>query len=171
MSPDQIKSFILAGNALFTLKSLKTGKHFTYKVVRVTRLLGRHHHGDPQQPCDEPECKGPVPVEPATWRVNALWGRDNSKDYHAIGSIRNGHFAYNASNSTPSTKGFAWCWNHLDRCGERFEFRHAGRCGRCNRLLTVPASIESGIGPECQDKLDFEAAGGAQGLLDQLFGG
>jgi hypothetical protein len=26
---------------------------------------------------------------------------------------------------------------------------HEGKCGRCGRLLTVPSSIESGIGPEC----------------------
>jgi hypothetical protein len=154
MNTQQIKSFILAGNALFTLKSMRTGKHFTFKVIRRTKLV------DGQL----------VPMSPPTWTVNALWGRDNTKDYHVIGTLRDGHFAYNASNSTPSTKGFAWCWNNLDRCGERFEFAHAGRCGRCNRLLTVPSSIESGIGPECQDKLAFEAAGGADGLLNQLFG-
>jgi hypothetical protein len=30
-----------------------------------------------------------------------------------------------------------------------FDVKHEGRCGRCARPLTVPASIESGIGPEC----------------------
>lgn len=30
-----------------------------------------------------------------------------------------------------------------------YEIRHAGRCGRCGRLLTVPESIETGLGPEC----------------------
>ena len=29
------------------------------------------------------------------------------------------------------------------------EVWHEGRCGRCNRALTVPESIASGIGPEC----------------------
>lgn len=150
MNTQQIKDFILAGNALFTLKSLKTGKHFTYKVTRAVNSRGEL-------------------VSPPTWKVNALWGRDNTKDYHFIGTLRNGKFFHLPSN-VPSMTGFAWCWAHLDRCGERFEFAHAGRCGRCNRLLTVPSSIESGIGPECQDKLAFEAAGGADGLLNQLFG-
>jgi hypothetical protein len=27
--------------------------------------------------------------------------------------------------------------------------QHAGHCGKCNRLLTVPESVESGLGPEC----------------------
>lgn len=29
----------------------------------------------------------------------------------------------------------------------------SGRCWRCNRKLTVPSSIESGIGPECASKI------------------
>jgi hypothetical protein len=30
-----------------------------------------------------------------------------------------------------------------------FNLQHAGKCGRCGRKLTVPQSIETGIGPEC----------------------
>lgn len=157
MNPEQIREFILAGNALFTLKSLKTTKHFTFKVQRQFTW----NSGTEQQ----------IPVVPPTWRVHVLCGRDNSKDYRHIGTIRDGHFAYNASNSMPATKGFAWCWKNLERCGERFEFNHAGRCGRCGRLLTTPESVAAGIGPECQDRMAFEAAGGVDGLMNQLFGG
>jgi hypothetical protein len=170
MSPQHIKGFVLAGNALFSIKSLRTNCHYTFKVVRAMITIGRHHHGDPGQPCNEPECKGSRPVVPPTWKVNVLSGRDNTRkeNYRYIGSIRDGHFSYLASQTTSSTKGFAWVWKNLDRVGERFEFHHAGRCGRCGRLLTVPESIESGIGPECQDKMAFEALGGAEGLLRQL---
>lgn len=31
---------------------------------------------------------------------------------------------------------------------------HAGRCGRCGRLLTTPESIESGLGPDCITKIE-----------------
>ena len=31
--------------------------------------------------------------------------------------------------------------------------RHEGRCGRCGRPLTVPESIDRGIGPECWERL------------------
>lgn len=155
MNTQQIREFILAGNALFTLKSLRTTKHFTFKVVRKQIFVAG----------------GWAPANPPTWTVQVLCGRDNSKDYRHVGSIRDGHFAYNASNSTPATKGFDWCWKHLERVGERFEFNHAGKCGRCGRPLTHPDSIQSGIGPECQEKMAFEAMGGAQGLLSQLFGG
>jgi hypothetical protein len=48
----------------------------------------------------------------------------------------------------------AWTWfcRHLferDTVPDGLEVWHEGRCGRCNRKLTVPASIESGFGPEC----------------------
>jgi hypothetical protein len=33
------------------------------------------------------------------------------------------------------------------------EFWHEGKCCRCGRKLTVPASIASGIGPECATKI------------------
>jgi hypothetical protein len=33
------------------------------------------------------------------------------------------------------------------------EVWHEGKCGKCGRTLTVPSSIESGIGPECMKSL------------------
>jgi hypothetical protein len=150
-SPQQIRQFILAGNALFTFKSLRTGKHFTFKVRGVEPQAG---------------------VSPPThWNVSVLCGRDNTHNYKWIGRIDREMVFFGGLEHTESFRAFNWCWEHLERCGERFEFRHCGRCGRCGRLLTVPSSVDSGIGPECQDRLDFEAMGGAEGLLGQLFGG
>jgi len=34
----------------------------------------------------------------------------------------------------------------------RMDYYHVGRCGRCARPLTVPASIINGIGPDCAAK-------------------
>lgn len=150
MNTRQIHDFILAGNALFSFKSLRTGEHYTFKVIKV-----------------QPEYSH----WPERWKVHVLSGRDNTRDYRFIGNIRKDDGFYGTLEYTESFKAFAWCWNHLDKCGERFEFNHAGRCGRCGRLLTTPESVAAGIGPECQDKMAFEAAGGTQGLLDQLFGG
>lgn len=151
MTPQQIRSFVLAGNALFSFKSLRTGDHYTFKVRGVW-----------------PRAEEP----PTHWNVSVLSGRDNTRstNYKWIGRIDREGVFFGGLEHTPSFRAFAWCWEHLDsRCGERFEFRHAGRCGRCGRLLTVPASIDSGIGPECADKMAFEALGGTKGLLDQLF--
>lgn len=158
MNTQQIREFILAGNALFTFKSLRTGEHYTFRVVLQTYWSAKLNKA--------------IPRDPPQWDVKVLSGRDNSRDYKWIGRIRGyDRTFYGGLHRTDSFDGFAWCWNHLDRCGERFEFNHAGRCGRCGRLLTTPESVERGIGPECQDKMAFEAMGGAEGLLGQLFGG
>lgn len=165
MNTQQIRGFILAGNALFTLKSLKTGEHFTYKVVRTGRWVGERW----------------VAAEPRSWQVQVLVGRDNSKDYRRIGIIRGDddedfvRIGGIGSSRALSTRGFDWFWTKL-RLGNgeklaQAHFAHAGRCGRCGRTLTHPDSIESGIGPECADKLAFEAQGGVEGLMSQLFGG
>lgn len=149
MNTQQIRDFVLAGNALFTLKSLRTGEHFTFRVRAAI----------------------PQADKPAThWNVSVLNGRDNTRDYKWIGRIDREGVFFGGLEHTLSFRGFAWCWEHLERCGERFEFAHAGKCGRCGRLLTTPESVAVGIGPECQDRIAFEAMGGARGLLDSLIG-
>lgn len=62
--------------------------------------------------------------------------------------------AYNA----PSALAFRWFFKRLsegrDLGGPRgVTVRHEGRCGRCGRTLTVPASIDSGIGPDCAERM------------------
>lgn len=160
MTPQQIREFILAGNALFTFKSLRTNAHYTFKVQRRMRIdvaTGKQ-----------------VAVSPPTWTVKVLFrpSNDDARSYRYIGSIGSDmYFTRASSDPQPSALGFQWCWENLERCGERFEFNHAGRCGRCGRLLTTPESVAAGIGPECQDRMVFEATGGVDGLLNQLFGG
>lgn len=149
MEAGKIREFILAGNALFTFKSLRTGEHYTFKVRAAI----------------------PRAAPPTHWNVSVLSGRDNTHDYKWIGRIDREGVFFGGLEHSPSFVAFAWCWNNLARCGERFTFQHAGRCGRCGRLLTTPDSIAAGIGPECQDKIAFEAMGGVDGLLDSLFAG
>jgi hypothetical protein len=36
---------------------------------------------------------------------------------------------------------------------EGYAVHHEGRCGRCGRPLTVPSSIETGLGPDCAAKI------------------
>ena len=51
----------------------------------------------------------------------------------------------------PSARAFRWIWSRFvsDKDFAPAEFWHEGRCGRCGRKLTVPASIERGLGPVC----------------------
>jgi hypothetical protein len=56
----------------------------------------------------------------------------------------------------PSAQGFAWLWRNLhdnNKLNEQVEIHHEGKCCRCGRKLTVPRSIELGIGPECEGKM------------------
>lgn len=54
-------------------------------------------------------------------------------------------------------KVFYWLWvNHLGpskALPTQVQFWHEGRCGHCGRRLTVPASIFTGFGPDCAEKL------------------
>jgi len=136
---DQSKalSFILAGNALFTLKSNKTGTRFTYKV-----LIDQKNN--------------------SMYSVSYMNGKDNTKDFKKVGHIE-------IVNSMPKFKCTAFYEREskpvvafdvvfLNLCISLYmkdlEIWHEGRCCRCGRVLTVPESIEMGIGPECifQDK-------------------
>ena len=50
-----------------------------------------------------------------------------------------------------SASAFSWVFERVveGRVPRTVEFWHEGRCGRCARALTDPASIRSGFGPEC----------------------
>lgn len=140
--------FMLAGNAYFTVLSVKTGTRFTFRV----------HRADP-----EPGHAN----APRLWFVSVLTGPDNGEDYSYLGLIRppqgqpDGPLSYEHGRKSrvrpeaPSAVAARWVLGRLLRnlplpnC----EVYHEGRCGRCGRRLTVPESIESGYGPECISRL------------------
>lgn len=127
------KTFALAGNATFTVTSKRTGTRFTFKV------------------------RQPSPTSPHF--VSLLSGADNESDYQFLGTIFNGADYRHGKKSritadAPSAVAFAWVWSHLDNLpADKVEVHHEGKCCRCGRKLTVPESIESGIGPECAGKM------------------
>lgn len=129
-----LSRFALAGNATFTVRSVKTGTRFTYKVSK----------------CADAE-------SPDLYFVSLLTGEDNENDFQYLGVIRFGIFSRTKKSrigeDAPSARGFAYVWPFIvkDRVDPKhsFEVFHEGRCGRCGRKLTVPESIESGFGPEC----------------------
>lgn len=134
------RAFITAGAAIFTLQGLQA--RYTYRVNRK-----------------EPEA-GSRYTEPAYF-VSLLTGADNLHDYTYIGmldttrgTIRFTKASKYREDSQP-VKAFNWAigriWN--SKTIEPAKLYHVGRCGRCGRALTVPASIESGFGPECAGKL------------------
>ena len=133
-----LKSFILAGNCLFTVANLATGNHFTFKV---------------QAPDEQKNPDDPIHF------VKVLAGPDNGRDYAMIGmlfsSCKYVHWKKSQFNQDcPSEKVFVWLMARLvqGNLPEQVQVYHHGYCGRCGRLLTVPESIERGLGPECANK-------------------
>lgn len=127
------RAFILAGNATVTLVSGATGARFTYRIREKEMRDGKTLHF-----------------------VSLLSGPNNCEDYVFLGTIfsdaayRHGRKS-RIADSAPSARAFAWCWRFL-AAGDlppNVEVWHEGRCGRCARVLTVPESIASGIGPIC----------------------
>jgi len=139
---DRIRQFALAGNATLTLRSAVTGTRFTYKV----RLAANQDEN--------------TPTERRTWFVKLLCGSDNNSDYRYIGFIRGGRFVHGAGKSfasvdAPSVIAFGWFVRTIvfgQKANEKLEVWHEGCCGRCGRKLTVPESIETGMGPDCAEK-------------------
>jgi hypothetical protein len=132
-APDA-KRFVTAGNAVFTLSSRKTGARYTYKV---------------QAPKDD--------MTDGRRFVKLLTGPDNMDDYTYLGMIdRSGEFRLTRASkltleaaSVRAVKYFCDIVLVGEKIPDALEVRHEGRCGRCNRRLTVPESIDRGIGPEC----------------------
>jgi hypothetical protein len=136
------QTFILAGNAIFTL--IGQASRYTFKVSRK----------DPE-PGSQYADRGPV------YFVALLTGPDNTADYSYVGmldasrgTIRLTRKSAYKPDSLP-VRAFDWTIGRLwlGRPIEPARVLHAGRCGRCGRVLTVPASIESGFGPECIGKI------------------
>jgi hypothetical protein len=135
------KTFALAGNATITLESLKSGNHFTFKVR---------------------EKESNNPNGGTIHFVSLLRGPNNENDFTYIGLIREGRFvltkASKVSVDAPSWKAFNYFWNfdHDDAFPAQLVIHHEMRCGRCNRTLTVPSSIERGIGPDCAELMGLD---------------
>lgn len=143
--PKAALSFLLAGKATVTLRSLNSGNRFTYKV----ELADKRNANDPNE----------IPV----WFVSLLNGPDNWTNYAYIGMIKNNEFRHTAkskvSKDAPSFLGFEFCFKSIAAGTMRgFEFWHEGKCGRCGRKLTVPESVASGFGPECINMVGAAAA-------------
>jgi hypothetical protein len=142
----EIEIFTLAGKAIITLTSQKTGTHFTYQIKQVKD----QNTGNLKQ----------------AWFVSVLNGPDNHSDYCYIGMLDArgpmiGELAFRitrgsrAGADSPSVKGFVYFWEHIRQghMPSQMDIQHEGHCGRCGRLLTHPESINNGIGPECIKKV------------------
>ncbi len=133
MDTQQTKTFILAGNATLTLVSPKTGARFTFKVRAKVKDFD---------------------VNPVYF-VSVLTGPNNENHFEFLGTVFGRDTFRRGRNSrigadAPSAKAFAWTFPRImAEYDHGVEIHHANKCGRCGRKLTVPASVEAGLGPTC----------------------
>jgi len=143
-------------NGTYTVENAETGEHRTFQIKTVQ---------------SSPERPNPL----AGKRIlSLLSGSDNENDYQSFG------FVFEASDRlrvavwkrclTPAFTAYASLFEKLARVlpdealpeselldlpygSKRYNVRLAKRCSRCNRKLTHPDSLVTGIGPECSEKL------------------
>jgi hypothetical protein len=118
--------FIFAGNSTVTFLNSKTQNRFTYHVKKAK--------------------------DSNLFFVSVLTGPEQ---YSYLGIVSNGIYKHgkksNFNTGIQSEKVFSYVLNKLktESLPECVEVWHEGKCGKCGRQLTVPSSIETGIGPEC----------------------
>ena len=132
--------FILAGNSTFTILSKKTETRFTFKITNDKKNVNHYY-------------------------VNLMNGSNNETDYIWLYDIYlDGGFPtlshkkkWGLNNEQPSWIALKYVIEHLllNIPMPNLEIWHEGRCCRCGRKLTVPESIQSGIGPECATRQSF----------------
>lgn len=141
--PQVARNFLFAGHATFTLRSVRTGTRFTYRL-------------DKKKDGDTLYLK--VLCAPDVWKFSgALYMQADTHKY-----------AYHNSKSSqlhalaPSIKAFDWFIRHLQEADGHFhpqlELWHEGKCGKCGRALTVPESIATGLGPDCAASMGIQMA-------------
>lgn len=129
---NKLKEFMFAGKAKITIRSEKTGAHYTYKIRKA-----------PDSP---------------TWFVHRLSGESA---YVYLGTIFDDR-GFQPTRKTmaiykshESFRAFDWFYNRMieaNRIPTTVTVYHAGKCGMCGRELTDPVSVAEGYGPECRSK-------------------
>lgn len=136
-----VARFVLAGNAVFTISSTATGAYYTFKVQNVK---------------DNPQTDS----RSADSRYVNILGAGG--DFIYFGMLNGTEFRLTKKSrmkdDSLSVRAFRFfCRKVLattrPALPNGLEVRHEGRCGRCGRPLTVPSSIDLGIGPDCAEKM------------------
>lgn len=133
----QVKDFALAGNAILTLQSGKTGNHYTYKILKSNNR-------------DD------------LYIVKRLYGSDNENDYEYVGCYFSDTEIFVPAKTykdrtslswPPSMRAIRYFFEKIDNIPDSLIVFHEGKCGKCGKKLTTPESIRRGFGPECYKEI------------------
>lgn len=147
----EIRKYILGGNALFT--------------VVFGSLIGRRTFRVKSGKRDRESNWSTGNQDRSIYWVSLKIGPGNGyDDFITIGRLAqdiNGFYIFHPKLNRDGQMHFvaslfSSLWTPLDIAGvipSHWEFYHASSCCVCGRTLTVPSSIQSGIGPECEGKM------------------
>jgi hypothetical protein len=127
-----IKANTTSKGGLFTIKSKKTQKDYTYKINRV-------------------EYKG-------KW-YSHIFVETGYMLFLYLGFYSNGVIINKGKeNNLPSAKAISYVLNCIDNnkleyINTNVEFYHLGKCIKCGKTLTDSNSIKAGLGPYCRSQI------------------
>lgn len=90
---------------------------------------------------------------PGRQLIGYLVGPDNSHDYNNFGHVGEDSVLRVWRRFRGNDKLASFARFLIEASDEERDAMHSGRCGRCNRKLTVPASKSMGLGPVCAEKV------------------
>lgn len=117
-------------NGIITIKSRTTGEHRTLRIHT--------------QPKDAKFAAGERVAE-------ILSGPDNTGDYRGFAFVKSDGSVclWKKYQDSDFYQWIARFLRHPERFLNKVEINFEGKCRRCNRDLTTPESVASGIGPTC----------------------
>jgi hypothetical protein len=134
------RSFIFQGKALFTLENKEKGTHITFRVKSPKRRRGEEE-------------------DLTLFDIEAKALNDGYSGMRYIGRLNRKARTLKESGRIekdhPGLLTLKWLmrnWNNLEQFEEdgKLGMYHLGICCKCGMTLTVPESIENGIGPHCK---------------------
>lgn len=142
--------FVLAGEATFTVSN-QAGIHYTYHVYKAIP--------NPQYPNNAWFAQLVLAAEDKKVYLGRLVPPTSKQPSPNI--LLTGRSKYRADSRVLKVLDWALTvvWQvhkgiYVLPAG--YSIKHIGKCGRCGRELTNPASIDSGIGPECARQIGVE---------------
>lgn len=139
----QFRNFIFAGRSVFTLENKASGNYITFKFLQIKKA-GK--------------------VIPNQFGINCKVLGDKDAGYQFLGFLdieRKTFKRWGSQSSNPNYVGYktlSWLLSNLGQLekfadNDKLAIYHEGTCCKCGRPLTVPHSIDTGIGPDCYEKM------------------
>jgi len=138
LSYKDFRSFIFQGKAVFTLENIESGNYIVYKVYSLKRRRG--------QPENTRLFNVYVRALGDGWRGNRYIGQVD----RLTETLKT---PFGVDTNSVGVRTFNWIiakWRKLEKFEGKMNMYHMGVCCKCGRDLTVPESINNGIGPQCK---------------------